>query len=138
MCKEEARPSLNNKESSKEMEESLGPCIHGEVEAYKSIITKFRDLIDNALKKEPQVSQSANNILTSSMDSSDDNLIPLEDFYDALVPFFLIPLHLCLYKYYNISRYPEGKIPEEEYKAIPEAIELLKEVHKTVERAIQF
>jgi len=96
MCKEEARSSLNNKESLKEMEKSLGPCIHGEVETYKSIITKYRDLIGKALKKEPQVSQSANNILTSSTDSNYEYLITLESFYDGIAPIFMLPLHLCL------------------------------------------
>jgi len=138
LCKEEASSSLNNEESSKGTEKSLEPCIHREVETYKSIITKFRVLIDNALKKKPQVSQSANNILTSSTASNYENLIAFEYFYNIIATFPMFTLHLCLYKYYNISRYPEGEIPEEEYEAIPGAIELLKEVHKTVERMIRF
>ena len=61
----------------------------------------------------------------------------LKNFYDAIAPLFMLPLHLCLYKYYNSFRYPEGKIPEGDYEAIPGAIELLKEVHKTVERTTE-
>ena len=140
MCSNEVSSSTDIEEASKEIGESQEPCIHENVEIYKSITKDYRDYLEKLLKENLKAMQTTNNIITSSIDSSNENLKTFIEifYYDTVVPIFLLLLHLCLYKYYNISRYPEGEIPEEEYEAIPEALELLKEVHKTVECIIQF
>lgn len=50
----------------------------------------------------------------------------------VLTPYMMLPLHHCLLRYYNPSRYPEGEIPEEEFASLPRVIEVLKELHKIV------
>jgi len=40
------------------------------------------------------------------------------------------PLHFCLFEYYDVVRYGEGTVPQEEFDAIPEVINTLEYVYE--------
>ena len=140
ICNEEVRESISIKELSKEIKENSEPCIYDSVEIYKSIDKEIRDLLEKSLRDENEtIAKITSSIIMYFRDNNTENSKTYIEslLYEVVSPIFVLPLHLCLYKYYDISRYPGGKIPGEEYKIIPETIELLKEVHKTVEHVAQ-
>ncbi len=47
-----------------------------------------------------------------------------------IVIYTTLPLHFCLLKYYNATRYGEGTVPKEEFEAIPNTIKTLNRLHE--------
>ena len=43
-----------------------------------------------------------------------------------IVIYMSLPLHYCLCRYYEVSRYPEGEIPDQEFEVIPQVLEVLR------------
>jgi len=139
ICEEKVKKLIPSEKLLNEIMESSEPCLYNKLGTYQSITKELRDLIKKAIDSNPKVIEVIGDIFMSPKLIDDENLKTLiqDLLYNIVSPIFLPLLHICLNKYYSISRYPEGKIPEEEYKAVPETIELLKKVHKSVEDLIQ-
>ena len=143
VCNEEAMKPTDIQGLYKKIKESQEPVIHYGIEIYRSYSEKIKDFLNNKYWEQvSNIMQLMNkftfynnnyiNIKKEDLKTMLENL-----FYGVILPILIVPLHLFLSKYYNVSRYPEGNIPEEEYETIPDVIEILKEVHKYVEDIIQ-
>jgi len=57
-----------------------------------------------------------------------------------MLVYMILPLHYCLVKYYEATRYPDKRVSEEilekEYNEIPNAIKTLEEVHDIVKKLV--
>jgi len=135
------------KEVLEKIEESREPCIHAGVELCRIVDEKFRSILGETLEKNHEVVEAfekaektlreiATQIGPSTLEQGDLKTFMINLLRGIMLLAPLLTLHFCLYKYHKSSRYPEGAIPVEEYKAIPETIELLEKVHELVEHLI--
>ena len=113
--------------------------------------------VDNLTKKysEKEVEKSRN--VLGSMEKAKEVLRRLADYtgmklfekYSNILPHLILniirgnmlismmlPLHLCLVKYYDVTRYPEGEVPKEEYEAISNVIGVLENTHDIVKKLV--
>jgi len=135
------------KKASEKIKKSLEPCIHTSVEVSKSIDKIVKSILEKTLEGSPEAVQAFEKAEISLRDITSQIGLPtlgksdLKTFIVNLLRGIvlvtsILPLHFCLLKYHEVSRYSKGGIPAEEHQAVPEAIELLKEVYGVVEHLI--
>jgi len=53
-----------------------------------------------------------------------------------IVIYMALPLHYCLCRYYEVSRYPEGEISDQEFEIIPQVLEVLRQLHEIIKDVV--
>lgn len=123
------------------------PCIGYSVRFYYLSKKLLKKAHDEAIRHcGDQIERVRRNIIEISQKSSWFKEYLNEEVFmniiNMIVPysmyiFLILPLHFCLLKYYEVSRYPEGVIPEEDLENTKDAIPVLEEVISFVKEIIK-
>jgi len=149
LCSKQAENVIGFIDALEEIKESGKPCLHATVMLFRFVnehLTKYIDekmrdpeiltVIEYAKKLLSEVSEVANQ-LGIKLPFKEVKLDELLNYIRGnMVILMALPLHSCLVKYYEPSRFPEKDIPEEEFKAIPDALSTIKEIYNIVKYSI--
>jgi len=149
LCSKRVEDVIGFIDALEKIKESEKSCLHATVMLFrlinehlaKYINEKIRDpetlsAIEYAKKLLSEMSEVAN-LLGIKLPFKEVKLDELLNYIRGnMVILMALPLHSCLVKYYEPSRFPEKDIPEEEFKAIPDALSTIKEIYNIVKYVI--
>lgn len=98
-------------------------------EAYNQTILEYREVLDQKIREvlEPL---GLSNIFPENFKNFLIKDLLRSLIVGNIVIVMTLPLHFCLFKYYNATRYGEGTVPKEEFENIPNAINTLRHIHR--------
>lgn len=135
--------------SLEELRRSKEPCLKATLQFYEFVsetveryfreeVMKNKTLIEDLEKARRALKQLAEYTEIDLFEKYGENIdtFTYSVVRGNILVYMILPLHYCLVKYYEATRYPDKEIPEEvlekEYSEIPDAITVLEEVHSIV------
>ena len=98
-------------------------------EAYNQAISEYREVLDQKIGEVLEVVGLSDIFLKNLLEERIENLLR-NLIVGNIVIYMMLPLHFCLLKYYNATRYGGGTVPKEEFENIPNAINTLGRIHE--------
>ncbi|MEL9908249.1 MAG: hypothetical protein QXJ03_02950 [Desulfurococcus sp.] len=99
-------------------------------EAYNQAILEYREVLDQKIRKEVLEPLGLSDIFPKNFTNSLIKDLLKSLIVGNIVIVMTLPLHFCLFKYYNATRYGEGTVPKEEFENIPNVIDTLRHIHR--------
>lgn len=139
--------------SLEELRRSKEPCLKATVQFYEIVLGAIEEYFEKEMMKNKAIVEDMEKAKKAFRRLAEYTNISLFEKYgenideflhtiiqENMVVYMILPMHFCLVKYYEASRYPDQEITEDvlekEYEVIPEAIKILEEVHGIVKELV--
>jgi len=100
-------------------------------EAYTQAISDYKELLNKSIGELLESSKLSNILPKKILEEAVEDYLRITLIGNIII-IMAFPLHFCLFKYYDAVRYGEGAVPQEEFDAIPEAINTLEYVYEMI------